>query len=263
MNAASASRNLLLPASTGRHSSADTADWTGTWVCVGLESQLAEIGAVLPATIGYHGTHVRRTEDGLVAAVNARPFGGCASIPVHCGSTRNVRCPQLSCAFSEDGGVLDGVTDPGGTLRAGFVGDGRRRVTLPLARWGPLLFVNVTMTEPPPLPVLDTPAFDGTEIVATGLGLVPGNWLETPLRAVAAVDGALCGPGTVVTVVAPNLGMVRDGPDTFVAFSRPAGHTRSTVVWALLSATPGNPRLDPRRLDVLASPGLWGMSRMP
>jgi len=181
MNSTVAQGNLLLtPTSTGHHPSAETTDWTGTWVCLGLAEQLADVGAVLPATIGYHATHVRRTEDGLVAAINARPFGGCVSVPVHCGSTQNVRCPQLACAFSEDGGVLDSRTDPSGASRAHFLGDGRRTVRLPLAQWGPLLFVNVTMTEPPPLPIADTPSPDDSEVVATGLRLVPGNWLGTP-----------------------------------------------------------------------------------
>ena len=55
---------------------------------------------------------------------------------------------KLACAFSEDGGVLDDTTDPTGAGRLGFVGDGRRIVELPLAQWGPLIFVNVTITEP-------------------------------------------------------------------------------------------------------------------
>ena len=257
MNSAVAHRNLCLtPTSTGHHPSADTTDWTATWVCVGLAEQLTEVGAVLPATIGYHATHVRRTEDGLMAAINARPFGGCLSVPVHCGSTQNVRCPHLACAFSEDGGVLDSRSDPSGAARAEFLGDGRRTVILPLAQWGSLLFVNVTMSEPPPLPVTDAPSLDGSEVVATGSRLVPGNWLETPMRAasalVVAVDGNL---GTDVTEVAPNLAMVRYGSETFAAFSRPAGHTRSTIVWALLTRTGSTPRIDRQLLTGLASAG--------
>ena len=250
-----AQRNLLLsPASSRRHPAADTSDWTGTWVCVGLAEQLTEVGAVLPATIGYHGAHVRRTEGGLLAAINARPFGGCVSIPVHCGSTRNVRCPQLACAFSEDGGVLDSQTDPGGTARVGFLGDGRRTVTLPLAQWGSLLFVNVTMAQPPPLSIPETPSLDDSNVVATGQQLVAGNWLDSPLRATSAFVEAmdnLGGTGIDVTTVAPNLALVNYGTATFVALSRPAGHTRSTIVWAVLSPPDVSPALDPRRLDGL------------
>lgn len=220
--------NLLLrPASTGRHASADTADWTDTWVCVGFAGQLTEAGAVLPATIGHHAVHVRRGENGLTAAINARPFGGCMSIPVHCGSTRNVRCPHLACAFSEDTGVLDSATDPSGRARAEFTGDGRRTVVLPLAHWGPLLFVNVTLEEPGPLSVAETPP--PGPVVATGSRLVSGDWLTTPRRTAGGVADSV---GATTTVVAPNLAFVRHGTGTFVALSRPAGPTRSTVVWA-------------------------------
>ena len=182
MHSPVAQRNLLLqPSSTAQHPSAQPVDLTGTWVCVGLAGQLAEIDAVLPATIGHHAAHVRRTEDGLTAAINARPFGGCVSIPVHCGSTRNVRCPQFACAFSEDVGVLDSTTDPTGVARIGFVGDGRRApVKVPLAQWGPLLFVNITLVEPPPLSTVDGPTLDDVAVVATGQRLVSGNWLDTP-----------------------------------------------------------------------------------
>ena len=253
MKPIAAQGNLLLsPTSAGRHPAADTADWTGTWVCVGLAEQLTEVGAVLPATIGYHGAHVRRTEDGLLAAINARPFGGCVSIPVHCGSTRNVRCPQLACAFSEDGGVLDSRTDPGGTARVGFLGDGRRTVTLPLAQWGSLLFVNVTMTRPPPLPIAETPSPEGSTVVATGRQLVAGNWLGSPQKAAAAFVvsvKASGGPDIDVTTVEPNLALARHGASTFVALSRPAGHTRSIVIWALLSPAGTDSSVDPRWMD--------------
>lgn len=242
MTRAAARPNMLLePVSTGRHVSADTTDWTATWVCVGFVEQLTEVGAVLPATIGHHAAHVRRTGDGLVAAFNARPFGGCMSIPMHCGSTRNVRCPHLACAFSADAGVLDRNTDPTGRARAEFVGDGRRTVEMPLAQRGPLLFVNVTLEEPVPL-VIPDPYAPGTLVpVAAGSQLVPGNWVTTPQRAASAVARAL-GTDAETSAVPPNLAMVRFGGDTFAALSRPAGHTRSTVVWALHRGQPTDDR---------------------
>jgi hypothetical protein len=249
MTSTAARTNLLLqPSSTAQHPSADTADWTGTWVCVGLAAQLGEVGAVLPATIGYHAAHVRRTEAGLVAAINARPFGGCMSIPVHCGSTQNVRCPQQACAFSEDGGVLDSSTDPTGAGRAGFVGNGRRPpARVPLAQHGPLLFLNITMSEPPPLPIADESAMDDLQVVSTGQQLVSGNWLDTPPRAASALADAL--PGAEVSTIAPNLALVRHGSDTVAVMSRPAGHTRSTLVWALLSAAGAGCTIDPRLIE--------------
>jgi nitrite reductase/ring-hydroxylating ferredoxin subunit len=226
--------NLLLrPASGGRHPSADGSDWADTWVCVGFVEQLTEVGAVLPATIGYHAAHVVRTPGGLRAAINARPFGGCMSVPVHCASTQNIRCPHLACAFSAHGGVLDSTNDPRGRARAEFLGDGRRVVEVPLTQWGSLVFVNITLTAPDALSLPGAPP--GGTLVADGSQLVSGNWLGSPVRAAVAVTAAL-GGGDVIAV-SPNVVVIRDlsvsGADTFAIHSRPAGHTRSTVVWAV------------------------------
>ncbi|OPX09312.1 hypothetical protein [Mycobacterium sp. AT1] len=238
--------NLLAPSPSGRHPSADTRDWTDTWVCVGVAEQLTGLGAVLPATIGYHAVHVRRTAAGLVAAVNARPFGGCASIPVHCGSTRNVKCPHLACAFSADGGILDDTNDPVGRQRAEFVGDGRRTVVLPLLQWSSLLFTTVTLTSAPPHPLEAVPA--PLPATAVGSAVLPGNWLTTPPRVASAVVDAIGGD---VVDVAPNLSLIQHGHRRALAvFSMPAGQNRSTVSWAHLGPAPA--------LDVAAM--LWGTS---
>src|SRR4051812_90195 len=127
-------------------------DWTGRWVCVGFADQLAQPGDVLPAGVGGHALHVRRAGDGtLAAAFNARPFGGCMSVPVQCTGARKIRCPHLACAFSEDPGVLGDGNDPDRTARRQFVGaDPARLVPVPLARWGPLLFLHVATVPPPP-----------------------------------------------------------------------------------------------------------------
>ncbi|KAA0090313.1 hypothetical protein CIW49_31580 [Mycolicibacterium sp. P1-18] len=240
--------NLLTPSASGRHPSADTRDWTDTWVCVGAAEQLTETGAVLPATIGYHAVHVRRTTDGLVAAVNARPFGGCASIPVHCGSTRNTRCPHLACAFSADGGVLDGTNDPDGAARAEFVGDGRRTVVLPLVQWSSLLFVTVTLGPAAPHPLADVPAPLPT--TAVGSAVLPGSWLTTPSRVTSALADTI---GGAVVEVAPNLSLLQHGSRRALAvFSSPAGRNRSTVTWTHLGPAPA--------VDVAAA--LWGTSPM-
>lgn len=226
--------NLLLqPASGGRHPSADSGDWTDTWVGVGFAEQLTEVGAVLPATIGHHAAHVVRSPTGLKAAINAKPFGGCMSVPVHCGSTRNIRCPHLACAFSEDGGVLDGHNDPQGRARAEFLGDGRRVVEVPLAQWGSLLFVNITLSVPPALTAGTAPPLG--PVVAAGSTLVSGGWLSSPARAAAAVTGELGGGD--VTAVSPNVVVIRfcsaSSTVTSAMLSRPAGQTRSTVVWTV------------------------------
>jgi nitrite reductase/ring-hydroxylating ferredoxin subunit len=216
---------LLQPSSTSRHSSAESSDWTGTWVGVGFADDLTEEGAVLPATVGHHGVHVRRTGAGLVAAINARPFGGCMSVPVHCASTGNVRCPHLACAFSADAGILDNNSDPGGRARREFIGDGRRTVELPLRQWGSVLFLNLTLAAPGPLSV---PAAPRGRTVATGSRPVPGSWLVAARREAAELGGLVC-------EVPPNVALVQRGTATVVVISRPAGPTRSTLLWAEVS----------------------------
>jgi hypothetical protein len=180
--------------------------------------------------------------------VNARPFGGCASIPVHCGSTRNVKCPHLACAFSADGGVLDGTNDPGGVARAEFVGDGRRTVVLPLAQWSSLLFTIVTLAPVGPHPLAARPA--PLAATAVGRAVLPGNWLTTPSRVAWAAAEAIGGD---VVDVAPNLTLLQHGlSHTLAVFSQPAGRNHSTVTWTHLGAAPA--------IDMAAT--LWGTSPM-
>jgi hypothetical protein len=120
-------------------------DWTSTWVCVGYAEQLQHPGDLLPATISGHGLHVRRSDDGgLQAAFNARPFGGCMSIPLQCAGARKIRCPHAGCAFSEDPDLVSPQTDEGARMLPQFVGfDPERLVPVRLERWGSLLFVNL------------------------------------------------------------------------------------------------------------------------
>jgi hypothetical protein len=110
-----------------------------------------------------------------------------------------------------------------------------------------LLFVTVTMAEPTPLPIPVGISLEDVEVTATGRHLLSGNWLDTPLRAASAVHGVL--GGADVTTLAPNLALVRHGSDTFAVFSRPAGHTRSVAVWALLSTVGADRSIDPRSID--------------
>jgi hypothetical protein len=128
-------------------------DWTSTWVCVGFAEQLRRPGDLLPATITGHALHVRRCDDGgLQAALNARPFGGCMSIPLQCAGARKIRCPHAGCAFSEDPELVSPQTDEGARMLPQFVGfDPARLVPVRLERWGSLLFVNLSREPAVPL----------------------------------------------------------------------------------------------------------------
>ncbi|MCU1605130.1 MAG: hypothetical protein JWP46_1595 [Modestobacter sp.] len=249
---------------TQRRPRAEAEDWTGRWVCVGFADQLACAGDVLPATVSGHAVHVRRAGDGtLAAAFNARPFGGCMSIPVQCAGARKIRCPHQACAFSEDPGVLGDDNDPDRTARRQFVGaDPNRLVPVPLARWGPLLFVHVATVPAPPLEAVLTPLRAGPgapvpeDLRATAVAEqeLPLGW-RTGARAVVATLATRCGAGTlreeeadgVSTLTAPagasqlschlvwpHLVLARLPGRLLAALFRPVGPDRSSVLSAVL-----------------------------
>lgn len=215
-------------------------DWTGRWICVGFADQLPDAGYVLPATVSGHGLHVRRDGDGtLAAAFNARPFGGCMSVPVQCAGARKIRCPHLACGFSEDPGVLGDDNDPDRAARRQFVGpDPTRLVPVPLARWGPLLFVHVAPFPAPPLEAVLAPLWTGIpapeDLRATAVAeqVLPFGW-RTGARAVVVALAARCGAGVLHE-------QQEDGVCTLTA---PAGGTQLTchLVWPhlLLARQPG------------------------
>jgi hypothetical protein len=151
-------RDTLRPVAYARRRGAGAPageDWTSTWVCVGFAEQLSRPGDLLPATVSRHALHVRRADDGVLrAALNARPFGGCMSIPVQCSGARKIRCPNVACAFSEDPNLVSPHTDEGARVLPQFVGfNPARLVPVRLERWGSLLFVNLSRALVAPLHV--------------------------------------------------------------------------------------------------------------
>ncbi|HRK44278.1 MAG TPA: hypothetical protein PK324_01480, partial [Nocardioides sp.] len=157
-----------------------------------MADQLRSPGDVLPATLGLHAIHVRRDEDGLKAAFNAKPFGGCMSIPLQCAGAKKIRCPHMACAFSEDPGVLGEANDPSGALRRQFVGDHPARlVSIPLALVGPLLFVYVgfaSPASPDDLRTKVTRCLRGADRTSTVTErLLETSWQAGPARVAAAL----------------------------------------------------------------------------
>jgi hypothetical protein len=248
---------------TRRRPQAEAEDWTGRWICVGFADQLAHAGDVLPATVSGHGLHVRRAEDGtLAAAFNARPFGGCMSVPVQCTGAHKIRCPHLACGLSEDPGVLDDAGDPDRTARRQFVGaDPTRLVPVPLARWGPLLFVHVAAVPAPPLEAVLAPlrtgpgalALNDLEATAVAEQELSLGWRAGP-RAVVASLATRCGVGTPAEqevlgvstpsstgasqltchLVWPHLLLVRQSERLLAALFRPVGPDWCSVLSAVL-----------------------------
>ena len=138
---------VLVPLIRSRHAAAVQRVEPGEWAAIGFVEQLPELGSMLPVTIGWHGVHVMRDAEGRFrAGLNAAAAGGCFSIPRHCATTQNVRCANLGCSFSANPGVLDSRSDPEGVSRRQIRGNRPDRLLeLPVERWGPLLFVSVSV----------------------------------------------------------------------------------------------------------------------
>jgi hypothetical protein len=156
---------------------------------------------------------------------------------VQCVGARKIRCPHLACGFSEDPGVLSDDNDPDRTARRQFVGaDPTRLFQVPLARWGPLLFVHVATVPAPPLEAVLAPLRDPVpedlRAVAVLEQELPLGW-RTGARAAVATLATRCGVGTLHEQAA-------DGVSTLTA---PAGGAQLTchVVWPnlLLARQPG------------------------
>lgn len=116
--------------------------WSRSWVAVGVEEMISEPGEVLPATIGIHGVHILRGDDGsLDAGYNAFQQGSCWTIPVQCGNGAKVDCPYVSCGHSRDGGVLSPQNESHKRLIRQVVGARpAKRALLPFERVGSILF---------------------------------------------------------------------------------------------------------------------------
>lgn len=252
-----------------RRPKAEVEDWTGRWVCVGFAEQLTRAGDVLPATVTGHAVHVRRAADGtLAASFNARPFGGCMSVPVQCAGARKIRCPHLACAFSEDPGVLGEHNDPEGKARRQFVGaDPARLVPVPLATWGSLLFVHIAAAPAPALETVLAPLRSGrralvpADLRATAVAEqeVAVGWrtgARATMRTLASLRGAhtlqeqeddgvstltaSTGAGQLTCyLVPPHLVLARLPGHVLAALFRPVGPGRCSVLSAVLRPATG------------------------
>ena len=83
--------------------------WSRAWVCVGSVHEIANVGDLLPFTIGQHAIHVQRQQDGsLIGRFNKAQHGGCRSVPAQCRTGRKTKCSYTSCGHSRDREVIPG-----------------------------------------------------------------------------------------------------------------------------------------------------------
>lgn len=268
MAAAVVGDRALLPLLNTRHPSAVDREWSGEWVAVGFAEQLASEGDLLPATIGWHGAHVRRLVGGtLGASLNARPFGGCFAVPSHCASTQNISCAHLGCAFSKDPDVLTAQTDPDGRGRRQFVGDRPdRAVDVPVRSCGSLLFVSVTTDVNAPWDPGQA-ASDGlrdevADRVAGPVVAVPAGveWTAAASWVTRHVDRLAAGRPVLANVDTwwPNVVVVRLDDEVLCFVARPEGSTRSKLFVAALVQWGSDAAFGERGLELLR-----GMSEAP
>jgi hypothetical protein len=158
----------------------DEAVWTRDWICIGAHEAIAGKGDLLPFTVGTHGIHVQRTDNGIVARFNKAQHGGCRAVPLQCQTGAKTKCSFTSCGYSRDRSAIP----------ASELGDGtpamhqylglrpERLLTTHVQSWGPLIFVNLDVT----------PSWPGDELALLGrMGGFFGNhkpawsgevWLE-------------------------------------------------------------------------------------
>ena len=119
--------------------------WTRSWVCIGADREIPDVGDLLPYTVGNHGVHVQRADDGPVGRFNLAQHGGCRFVPAQCQTGSKTRCSFTSCGYSRDRGVIaaDELGDDTPAMRQYLGFRPERLLPVRVERAGPLLFVNL------------------------------------------------------------------------------------------------------------------------
>lgn len=226
--------------------------WHTSWACVGVDAQIPAPGDLLPATLGDLGLHVQRESDGsLRARFNALQHGSCWTVPAQCRSGHKIRCPYVSCAFSQDTDAIaagDGGA-PHPSMRQFTGGSPGRLRSVAVTTLGPLLFVAL---DPAGAPSLDEQVGEAVELSGVDLDALPYltrvnatldcAWDEAPpLVASLAADPALrpelgtdAGEGSgAVTVLPPNATLATLDDHVAVVVVKPAGPERCQAMVAL------------------------------
>ena len=250
--------------------------WTRSWVCIGADREIPNVGDLLPYTVGNHGIHVQRADDGLIGRFNLAQHGGCRFVPAQCQTGSKTKCSFTSCGYSRDRGVIaaDELGDNTPAMRQylGFRPD--RLLPVRVENAGPFLFVNLDPEAGPlaarldgaaeALSLDDTAAWENAESVRVeyesnwkllGSALVrsfapearpvkQGQGADTVvLRADADFSGA---PATLVWLF-PNLVLLRGDDYALSIVLQPTALEETLARVRLVSAQP----IDPGKLAAL------------
>ena len=81
--------------------------WTRNWIAIGSAKEIPNAGDLLPFTVGHHGIHVQRENDGtLIGRFNKAQHGGCRAVPLQCQTGKKTKCSFTSCGYSRDRHVI-------------------------------------------------------------------------------------------------------------------------------------------------------------
>ena len=81
--------------------------WTRSWIAIGSTKEIPNSGDMLPYTVGHHGIHVQREDDGsLIGRFNKAQHGGCRAVPAQCQTGKKTKCSFTSCGYSRDRHVI-------------------------------------------------------------------------------------------------------------------------------------------------------------
>ena len=157
--------------------------WSRSWVAVGTQQEIPNAGDLLPFTIGNHGIHVQRNDDGsLTGRFNKAQHGGCRAVPLQCQTGSKTKCSFTSCGFSRD---RDGIP-------AGELGDNtpamhqylglvpERLLPVKVETWGPFIFANLDPASHPLMEELDDLPDRVGAYVEQARSLGAKAWLERP-----------------------------------------------------------------------------------
>ena len=86
--------------------------WTREWIAIALEQQFLNIGDMVPFTVGFHGVHIQKTNEGEYSArLNRHQHGGCRFVPEQCRTGKQTKCTIASCNYTRDSKVMRAKDD--------------------------------------------------------------------------------------------------------------------------------------------------------
>lgn len=155
--------------------------WTRSWIAIGTTHQIPNAGDLLPFTVGRHGIHVQREEDGsLIGRFNKAQHGGCRAIPLQCQTGKKTKCSFTSCGYSRDQHAIPieaiGENTPTMHQYLGLIPE--RLLPIKVETLGPFIFVNLDQDSCSLIEALNTLPGEIDINMFTKTKLINDEWFE-------------------------------------------------------------------------------------